>query len=62
MSDKGFSVEEVKGGWVLDWHDRRKKDADREIVRWPSLPPAPTSGREIFTTKKALEKRIKELI
>ena len=60
--EKFFTVETIKGGYLLKWRDdSRRKPAHG----WSQIQPQfeiPTTGREIFTSKAALQKRIKSLL
>ncbi|WP_170984481.1 hypothetical protein [Rhodoligotrophos defluvii] len=57
---KKVVVEELEGGWVLDWHDPRKIE---DYSRWLYLDNRPsTSGREIYTDKKKLLKRLTDFL
>jgi hypothetical protein len=57
---KTVSVEAVDGGWVLDWDDPSKDDDDNHSHSYRIR--TPTSGREIFTDRKKLLKRIDALV
>lgn len=57
MNDYTIEVEAVSGGWILEWH---KKMADRQS--YYGITGLPTSGKEIFTSKTKLMKRIEDLI
>ena len=60
--EKSFTVETVDGGWILDWRDETRAKDRSEFTQWPIPVQPKTSGREIFTNKKALQKRINALI
>ncbi len=62
MNIESFTVQAVKGGWVLDWRGKRPERSLEQYRQWPQTPEPETSGREIYTTKKALEKRLRELV
>lgn len=54
-----IEIKEVDNGFVLDWDELRPA----EVGVWVTVDfNAKTSGREIVQTKKALRKRVKELL
>lgn len=61
--EKYFTVDTIKGGYLLKWRD----DSLRKPIPqgWSQVKPEfqpPTTGREIFTSKSALLKRVKALL
>jgi hypothetical protein len=60
---KSISVEAVSGGWVFDWSDPSLDKRDSHLgTSWPERPRPATDGREIFTDKKKLVKRIGDFL
>lgn len=59
-SRKTVAIEVVDGGWVLDWADPAidEDHLDRLNQQWPRPKAPKSSGREIFTDRKKLLKRI----
>jgi len=55
---KSVTIEVLNGGYLVDWRDDSR--GKRDLGGWTSnLPPPPTSGREVMTTKKAVNEFVK---
>lgn len=67
MLRKSISVEKVENGWLLEWMDESLKEQDYDQItsgyrKTRMLFSTEYTGKEIFTSRKSLMKRIGELI
>lgn len=60
-ANKSVEVEKLDNGYVLTWEDKTKQSLPDLGGLYPRSEPK-TRGREIYTTSKALHKRLKELL
>lgn len=57
-TDKSVEIEVTDNGWVLTWSDDKKRWEEHALTRVKQK----HCGREIFTDKKTLINRVKQLI
>lgn len=60
-TDKSVEIEIVDNGWVLTWQDNGADPLAGMVSGYPKKP-AKTRGRELFTDRKKLLKRIDALL
>lgn len=62
MSDKSFTVEPLEGGYLFTWKDNSLVEHVKNYM-YPERKDTPkTFGKEIFTDKKKLLKRIETFL
>lgn len=63
---KKLDIEEVEGGWLLTWSDPsidEDEDRERYSQMWPPIGKRRrSSGKQIFTDKKKLIKRLQDFL
>lgn len=61
FTDKSVEVEVIDNGWVFSWEDKTVNRRENRFTH-STMPDRPERGREVFSDKKKLIKRVGELV
>ena len=61
FSEKSVEVETLDNGWALTWEDKTR-NKKRDYSSTLNSIELPERGREIYTSRTALHKRLKQLL